>query len=86
MRGGMGEAQPFTFAGLRVHLHAGVTVAPRWFDLPRRLGLRAKKRVHIIPKGRAYFMADKRAVVIRDDDWPTFRDRCEREARLQAVA
>lgn len=31
-------------ANFRVHVHHGITIRPKWYDFPRRLGWRAKKR------------------------------------------
>jgi len=37
--------------GMEVRVHHGITLKPKWYDFPRRLGWRAKKRQTIFRDG-----------------------------------
>lgn len=79
----IGDAQPFVYGGMRVHLHPGelvTVVKPKWWDLLRRLGFVPKKITSstIIEKGQVFILKEYGLIIMRNDDWPAMRKRCER--------
>lgn len=80
--GFQGDAQPFMYGGMRVHLHPGelvTVIKPKWWDLPRRLGWRPKEMnaSTIIEPGQVFILKDAGMIIMRNDDWPEMQKRCQ---------
>ena len=57
------------FLGYRILLDYGVIIKPKWWDIPRRLGLRKPEVYHTTPKGSVILSKENRFMTVRVDDY-----------------
>ena len=57
------------FMGYRLLIDAGVYLKPRWYDLPKQLGLRAREKHYTTPKGNVLLSNELRFMTVRDEDY-----------------
>lgn len=57
------------FMGYRLLIDSGVTLKPRWYDLPRLLGLRKRTKTYATPKDSVLLSNENRFMTVRDEDY-----------------
>lgn len=57
------------FMGYRLLIDRGVILKPKWYDLPRLLGLRKRVKTYATPKDSVLLSNGNRFMTVRDEDY-----------------